>query len=76
MNSKTKIPKMHILEAEFQMILSKETEMRELYNEILKRVENQHIRKKIETVRNDKIKHMGYVEIILSLLDINQEGNF
>jgi rubrerythrin len=70
MNSEARVPEKQILEAEFQMMLSKENEMKELYDEILKRVENQHVRNKIEAIRNDEIKHMGYVEIILSLLEI------
>jgi rubrerythrin len=70
MNSEARVPGKQVLEAEFQMMLSKEKELKELYEEILKRVENPYVRKKIEAIRNDEVKHMGYVEIMLSLLEI------
>ena len=63
---------MQILEAEFQMMLSKETEMKDLYNGILGRVENNYISKKVMSIRDDEIKHMGYVKIMLSLLGIEE----
>lgn len=72
MNSKARIPRVQILGAEFQMMLSKEAEMRDLYSGILKRVENNYISKKIMSIRDDEIKHMGYVKIMLSLLGIEE----
>jgi rubrerythrin len=72
MSSNARIPRIQILRAEFQMMLSKETEVRDLYSGILERVENNYISKKIMSIRDDKIMHMGYVEIMLNLLGIEE----
>ncbi len=70
MSSKARIPRVQVLKAEFQMMLSKETDLMDLYSRILERVENHHVRRGIEAIRDDQIRHMGYVEIMLSLLGI------
>lgn len=74
MNSETDITKMQILKAEFQMMMGKEIEIRELYSKILERVENNYVHKKIRTIRDDEVRHIGYVEIMISLLGLEQEG--
>jgi rubrerythrin len=47
--------------------MEKEREMRDLYNQILKRIENTYLEEKIRGIRDDEVKHMGYVEIIMSM---------
>lgn len=56
--------------SEFQMMLSKEAEIKELYDDILKSVENNRIRKTITLIRDQKMKHMAYVKIMISLLGV------
>jgi rubrerythrin len=74
MNSEADIPRMQILKAEFQVMMEKEIEMKDLYSEILERVENNYVHEKIRTIRDDEVRHIGYVEIIISLLGLEQEG--
>ena len=66
--------KVQILESELKIIMEKEVEMRDLYDEIINRCENNYICRKIIAIRDDEIKHIGYVEIMLSLLGIKGEG--
>ena len=55
--------------SELKIMLEKEKEMRDLYNEILKDLENLHLKKKIESIRDEEIKHVSYVEILISLFE-------
>jgi rubrerythrin len=74
MNSNIDIPRMQILKAEFQVMMEKEIEMRDLYSGILERIETEHVRKRLDTIRKDEVRHIGYIEIIMSLLGLEQEG--
>ena len=67
--------RVQILESEFRIMMEKEVEMRDIYNEIIERAENNYICKKVMVIRDDEIRHIGYVEIILSLLGIGEEGS-
>jgi rubrerythrin len=75
MNSETDIPRMQILRAEFQVMMEKEIEMKDLYNNILNRIENEYVRKKLNAIRKDELRHIGYIEIMISLLGLEQEGD-
>jgi rubrerythrin len=57
-----------LLLSEFKLLMDKEREMRDLYNHILEKVESTHISDRVRAIRDDEERHMGYVEIILSLL--------
>jgi rubrerythrin len=74
MSSDDLLPKAQILKAELGVMLEKEKEMKDLYVQILDRVENNFISRKIEFLAKEEEKHMGYVEIILSLLENELAG--
>lgn len=65
---------LQVIQSELKMMLSKEREMRELYDRILKNCENEYICKRIRAIRDDEKKHMGYVKIMTSLLGINSNN--
>jgi rubrerythrin len=72
--AKNQALRVQILESEFRIMMEKEVEMRDLYNEIIDRAENNFICKKVMAIRDDEIRHIGYVEIMLSLLGIGEGG--
>ena len=57
------------LMAELSIMLEKEREMRDLYTEVLRRVENNMLTDKIRLIRDEEEKHIGYVEIIIGLFE-------
>ncbi len=61
--------KQEILMSELRIMLEKEREMRELYGEILKKLEDPTLHARIQAIYKDEIKHIGYVEIIMSMLE-------
>ena len=61
--------KKEALMSELGLMMEKEREMKTLYDEMLKKLSNTFIRKKIEFIRDDEIKHMGYVRIMISLFE-------
>jgi rubrerythrin len=56
-----------VLLSELKIMMEKEREMRDLYDQILKKLENTYLEEKIRRIRDDEVKHMGYVEIIMSM---------
>ena len=58
-----------VLGSELRILMEKEREMRDLYNRILVELDNNTLHKRIMAIRDDETKHIGYVEIIMSLLD-------
>ena len=58
-----------VLTSELTILMEKEREMRDLYDRILMKLENTTLRKRIMAIRDDETKHIGYVEIIMSLLE-------
>lgn len=57
------------LMSELRLMMEKEREMRTLYDDMLRRLSNPFIRKNIEIIRDDEIRHMGYVKIMISLFE-------
>jgi rubrerythrin len=63
-----------VLTSELKILMEKEREMRDLYNRILEKLDNPTLNKRIMSIRDDERKHMGYVEIIISLIE-NEPGD-
>ena len=55
--------------SELKIMLEKEREMKALYSKILESLEHVTLRKKVEFILKEEIRHMGYVEILMSLLE-------
>jgi rubrerythrin len=66
--------KQDVLMSELGIMLEKEREMKELYSEILKRLENTSLRTKVEFILKEEIRHIGYVEILISMLEGGPAG--
>ncbi len=58
-----------VLVSELSIMLSKEREMFNLYNGILEKLENARLQKRLMLIRDDEKKHIGYVQILLSLFE-------
>ena len=58
-----------VLMSELKIMMEKEREMKNFYSEILRKLENPTIHEKIMRLRDDKVRHMGYVEILISLFE-------
>ena len=56
-----------VLISELKIMMEKEREMRDLYDQILRKLENTYLEEKIRRIRDDEVRHMGYVEIIMSM---------
>ena len=63
-----------VLISELKILMEKESEMRDLYNRILVKLDNPTLHSKIMSIRDDETKHMAYVEIIMSLIE-NEPGD-
>ena len=57
------------LMSELRVMLEKEKEMRDLYMVILKDLEDPSLHEKIRVLKEEEERHMGYVEIIMSLFE-------
>ena len=61
--------KEEVARSEFMLLAEKEREMHELYSRILDMAENEHVRKVVASIRDDEKRHLGYAEIILSMIE-------
>lgn len=61
--------KQEILMSELNIMLEKEREMMNLYNGILDELEHVRLIERVSVIRDDEIKHIGYVKILMSLLE-------
>ena len=57
------------LMSELRILLEKEREMKNLYNEILNKLENPTLHGKIMRIKDDEVRHIGYVDILISLFE-------
>ena len=58
-----------LLLSELRIMLAKEKEMLALYIGILEKLENPRLHERLRAIRDDERKHVGYVEILLSLFE-------
>jgi rubrerythrin len=67
--------KKEVLLSELKIMLEKEREMKVMYDEILKDLDSPGLYAKISRIRNDEVKHMGLVEIIIGLMEDGPEDD-
>jgi len=58
-----------ISNAEFEALLKLETKARDFYDDMLTRITNPVVREKIESIRNDEVRHMKMAQRILDLIN-------